>query len=295
MNWGNSSKYTFYVGNGTPATSWNLSAQSNQNIALNSWHHVVLVKSGNIYSLYTDGVFENNWIANTTILSYFYQMYFGSTDPAITNEVIIGSIDDIGIWNRALTQQEITALYNGCQLSVNTQPNSQTSYINNNAQFIVGASDTNATYQWQTDLGVGFQNLNSGGQYSGTTNDTLTISNVTMSNNNQPFRCIINNGSCTDTSATAVLTVLNNTGINENAQNNLFSVFPNPAQSSLYVKADNKLIGSVFTIYDNIGKVVKSGKLNTANTTIELGNLSNGMYLFSIGDHKKQPFKIIKE
>ena len=184
---------------------------------------------------------------------------------------------------------------NNCQLSVNAQPTNQTINISNNTQFIVGSSDTNATYQWQTDLGVGFQNLSNAGQYSGTTNDTLSVSNASMSNNNQHFRCIINSGSCTDTSATAVLTVLNNTGINENAQNNLFSVFPNPAQSSLYVKADNKLIGSVFTIYDNIGKVVKSGKLNTANTTIELGNLSNGMYLFSIGDHKKQPFKIIKE
>ena len=206
-----------------------------------------------------------------------------------------GKLDDIGIWNRALTQQEITDLYNGCQLTVNTQPNSQTININNNAQFTVGSSDPSATYQWQTDLGVGFQNLNNVGQYSGTINDTLTVSNVTMTNNNQPFRCIISSGSCTDTSNVAVLTVNNNVGINEFKQDNLFSVYPNPAHSQINVKADATLLGSVYTVYDNTRKVVLSGKINSENTVIELGNLSGGIYLFSVGENLKQTFKVIKE
>ena len=222
-------------------------------------------------------------------------MYFGAADPGVTNEVIIGNIDDIGIWNRALSQQEITDLYNGCQLAVNSQPASQTININNTAQFVVGSSVPNATFQWQTDLGVGFQNLNSVGQYSGTTTNTLTVSNVAMSNNNQPFRCIINSGSCSDTSNVAVLTVNNNVGINETSQAKLFSVFPNPAQSVISVKADGKLIGSVYSIYDNTGRVVFSGKLNAESTTIELGNLSGGIYMFSVGENMKQTFKVIKE
>jgi hypothetical protein len=206
-----------------------------------------------------------------------------------------GVIDDIGIWDRALTPQEITDLFNGCQLSVNTQPSSQTININNNVQFIASSSDPSATYQWQTDLGVGFQNLNSVGQYSGTTNDTLTIANTTLSNNNQPFRCIISSGSCYDTSNVVVLTVNNNVGINEFTQDNLFSVYPNPAKSQINVKADAKLLGSVYNVYDNVGKVVLSGKINSENTVIELGNLSGGIYLFSVGENLKQTFKVIKE
>jgi hypothetical protein len=156
-------------------------------------------------------------------------------------------------------------------------------------------SDPSATFQWQTDLGVGFQNLNSVVQYSGTTNDTLTVSNVTMSNNNQPFRCIVSSGSCSDTSNVAVLTVNNNVGINEFTQDNLFSVFPNPAQSVINVKADNVLIGAFYSIYDNTGRVVLTGRLNTHNTTIELGNLSGGIYMLSVGEDVKQIFKVIKE
>jgi hypothetical protein len=61
------------------------------------------------------------------------------------------------------------------------------------------------------------------------------------------------------------------------------------------VKADTKLIGSDYAIYDNTGKVVLSGKINTENTNIELGNLAAGIYLFSVGENVKQTFKVIKE
>jgi hypothetical protein len=83
--------------------------------------------------------------------------------------------------------------------------------------------------------------------------------------------------------------------VNEVSQSNLFSVFPNPAQSEINVNLDAKLLGSVFTIYDNIGKAVKTGKLNSVNTTIELNDLLGGIYTFSVGENKKQSFKVIKE
>ena len=183
-----------------------------------------------------------------------------------------------------------------CQLAFNTQPTSITLNLNSNAQFVVSTSDTLATYQWQTDFGVGFQNLNNVVQYSGTSNDTLTISNVTLANNNQLFRCIISSGSnCSDTSAVAVLTVLNNIGINEVSENNLFSVFPNPAKNVINVKAEAKLLKSVYTIFDYSGKVILSGKINSENTAIEIGDISGGIYLFSVGENLQQTFKIIKE
>ena len=186
-------------------------------------------------------------------------------------------------------------MYNGCSVTVTTQPINQSVNISNNAQFTTASSDPLATYQWQTDLGVGFQNLDSVGQYSGTTNDTLTIANTTLSNNNQPFRCIISSGSCSDTSNVAVLTVNNNVGIDETSKDNFFTVFPNPAQNIINVKVDSKLIGQVYSIYDNSGRIVLTGKLNSENTTIELGNLSGGIYMLSVGENLKQTFKVIKE
>jgi len=309
-NYGYSIIYNFQNQNTGLFTGWNTTGSctypysnggytfgSSNNIQSNIWQHVVVTIDNNGQcKQYVNGVatylythIPLNSCNSTSSLLHLGRQWFG--DPCWLN----GKLDDLGIWNRALTQQEITDLYNSCQLSVSTQPASQTININNNAQFIVGSSDTNATYQWQTDLGLGFQNISTLGQYSGTTNDTLSVANVAMNNDNQLFRCITNSGSCTDTSNVAVLTINNNVGIHEMAQHNLFSVFPNPAHNIINVKADHKLIGSVFTIYDNTGKAVQSGKINAANTTIELSNLSGGVYLFSIGDNMKQTFKLIKE
>jgi hypothetical protein len=287
------------IANGTLQNGITAGGSVNQsNFPSNTWKMVTVINSTtNQLSLFIDGALAQT-SSTSPISSLTSNFYFGAMPSGGSNGSYYpfqGKLDDLGFWNRALTQQEITDLYNGCQTSVNTQPTNQTININTNAQFVVTSSDPSATYLWQTDLGVGYQNLNSVGQYSGTTNDTLTVSNVTMSNNNQPFRCIVSLGSCSDTSNVAVLTVNNNVGINENTQDNLFSVFPNPAQSVINVKTDSKLISSVYTIYDNTGRVVLTGKLNYQNTTIELGNLSGGMYLFSVGENMKQTFKVIKE
>jgi hypothetical protein len=85
-----------------------------------------------------------------------------------------------------------------------------------------------------------------------------------------------------------------NVGIGDQIQNNSISIFPNPTQSVISVMADNKLLSEIYSIYDNMGKVVLTGKINSQNTTIELGNLSSGIYMFSVGENM-QTFKIIKE
>ena len=296
FNYLSSSSIAVFAGNGT---WWSSLTDSITIVNASNWNHLAIVKNGLNFQYFNNGIlmqtmsFTNTF--NTGNISSFVVGAISINGGSNCYETFHGSLDDLGIWNRALTQQEITDLYNGCQLTINTQPTNQTININNNAQFVVNSSDPSATYQWQIDLGVGFQNLNSVGQYSGSTNDTLTVSNVTLTNNNQPFRCIVSSGSCSDTSAVAVLTVNNNVGINETSQDKLFAVFPNPAQSVINVKSDGKLIGSVYSINDNTGKVVLSGKLNAESTTIELGNLSGGIYMFSVGENMKQTFKVIKE
>ena len=175
-----------------------------------------------------------------------------------------------------------------------TQPASQSINISNNAQFIVGSSGSNAIYQWQTDLGIGFQNLNSVGQYSGTSNNTLTVSNVTFSNNNQPFRCIVSSGSCTDTSDVAVLTVVNNVGFNDLSTSKL-SIYPNPTNGDFTITG-LELVGTVssLSLTDMNGKVVKV--LDTKATKFTMGSIKPGVYFLNIrSGNKEEVLKIVKE
>ena len=297
---GNDGSLYFLAGNGDFENNGPNLSPAGQ-IQSNTWQHLAVVISSDSVKLYLNGNMVMGKPENDVFPANPVDVFvFSSLTNTTFNMLFNGLIDDIGIWNRDLNSCEIGDLYftslgNCCAISINTQPTNQTINLNNNAQFALGSTDPNATYQWQTDLGVGFQNLNNVGQYSGTTTNILSVSNVTMSNNNQLFRCIASSGSCSDTSNVAVLTVNNNVGIIETSQDKLFSVFPNPTQSVINVKADSKLIGEVYTIYDNAGRVVLTGKLNSQNTKIELGNLSGGIYMLSVGENMKQTFKVIKE
>jgi hypothetical protein len=84
-------------------------------------------------------------------------------------------------------------------------------------------------------------------------------------------------------------------GINDISNNNLFSVFPNPAQNFIHVKADINLLGASYEVYDNTGKTILKGRINSEETIIDLGNLAGGIYLFCVGENLKQSLKVIKE
>ena len=92
-----------------------------------------------------------------------------------------------------------------------------------------------------------------------------------------------------------MLIIDNNVGINELSNDKLFSVYPNPTKNNINVKVDKTLLGSEYTLYDNTGKTVLSGKINEEISNIELSNLSGGIYLFSIGNNVKRIVRIIKE
>jgi hypothetical protein len=71
-------------------------------------------------------------------------------------------------------------------------------------------------------------------------------------------------------------------------------VYPNPTNNSLYIDINEKLIGSLFQLTDNIGKVIIEGKLENQTSIVELGKLAEGNYFITIGDKEKQVFKIVK-
>ena len=86
------------------------------------------------------------------------------------------------------------------------------------------------------------------------------------------------------------------TGINDvEFKNESIVIYPNPVNGQINVKAVASLFGSDYTVYDNTGKLVLTGQIISENTTIELGNLSGGFYLFYVGKNLKQTFKVIKE
>ena len=74
-----------------------------------------------------------------------------------------------------------------------------------------------------------------------------------------------------------------------------FEFYPNPTTNQITINTDKQLMGSVYSIYDYTGKSVLTGKIFLEQNVIDLGDLSKGIYLMSIGENLKQTVKIVKE
>jgi hypothetical protein len=256
---------------------------TNQIPPANTWHHLVSVfENGQFIKMFLDGDLfytNTNVPLNSSISSL--PIFFG-VGVAQQFNFYSGSLDDIGIWNRALTEAEILALYEGCQLAITTQPQDQSVATSvGTASFAAASSSTNATYQWQTNLGLGYQNISNAGQYTGATSAALTVSNLSLSNNNQVFRCIVNDGACADTTAEATLTIIDDAGINLISEA-LIGVYPNPVQDILNVKG----ITSKEFEYEVLsidGKLLQKGK---SQGEISVKDLRKGNYVLRIGQEQ---------
>mgnify|MGYP006145950441 CR=1 FL=1 len=167
-----------------------------------------------------------------------------------------------------------------CLLEITQEPSDVITPENTTVQFSVGVSVPDQTYQWQTDLGFGFVNLSNAGQYSGVNAATLIVSNVTIANNNQLFRCLIGTGFCSDITRDALLTIDNDAGLEELGAKTL-SIYPNPTNSMIAIEGLTEKPMS-FTISDMSGRVVLTGQVDMLNNSINLSSLESGTYHCSI-------------
>jgi len=76
-----------------------------------SWNHVVLVKLNNKVKISLNGILVSD-IATISVINPSPYVFFASTS-SLNSTFFTGSLDDIAIYNRALSQKEITALYTG--------------------------------------------------------------------------------------------------------------------------------------------------------------------------------------
>ncbi len=138
----------------SPSPAQNFYTQSNQTVPLNQWCNIIMTYSQSTINLYinnqlvgtaTDPSITINTIGNSGISIGLSEQANGQWAP------FDGSIDDIGIWNRALTQQEITALYNSqtCNSTSNTiTADGLTTFCAGNSVNLT-SDVVGGTYQWK--------------------------------------------------------------------------------------------------------------------------------------------------
>ena len=85
-------------------------ANASTNYVVNNWEHYVGVYTANTMTFYRNGVLQSTTAnTHTNVSSASLPLWIGR---GIGGNYFSGSLDDIGIWNRALTANEIAILYN---------------------------------------------------------------------------------------------------------------------------------------------------------------------------------------
>lgn len=175
-------------------------------ININTWNNLVYVYTTDTMKIYLNTVLiDKQLLPNSARSSNTSDLLIGSVNRGGA-EWMNGKLDDIGIWNRALTLAEIQSLYFACNDTLSQNPANTTASFGTTATFTALSSASGATYQWQVNNGSNFVNVSNAGQFSGATTNTLTITSVSSANNGLQVRCIVDHGDCVDTSDIAVLT-----------------------------------------------------------------------------------------
>ncbi|MFM6956633.1 MAG: T9SS type A sorting domain-containing protein [Ignavibacteria bacterium] len=159
--------------------------------------------------------------------------------------------------------------------------------IQTNAIFAAGTNNERTAYQWQTNLGTGFQDIQDIFQYLGTKTPVLNVLNCTLFNHNQPFRCILSTNGCYDTTDIATLSIRTNVSVDESTEVAGISISPNPTGESdqflvHFTEIPNQDVS--IELLDILGSIHYSNTLQAGSEscTIPVQGLNSGMYMLRV-------------
>ena len=202
----------------------------------NTWYNVTATYDKQNVKFYINGVLSNSvpLTSQTPINTNIVRI--GAPHTPFTTNAFGGSIDDVIIYNRALTQQEITTLYNSCSNPTSTiTPQGNTTFCQGGSVNLNASIGANYTYEWYNN-GIIINNATSS-IYAATTSGNYTVK--------------VTDGACNSTSSTQTVTVNANPSVSLNTLNNVVFKTSLPIQlvgnPSGGIYSGDAVSGNVFT------------------------------------------------
>gem|GEM_PF-1882146 len=167
------------------------------------WYHVAGVRGSNFIQVYVNGQIHAQTAVSFPQNYGTLPLYFGSSGQTFWDRKFRGTLDEVSLYNRALSPTEIASVYSAgasgkCKgVNITTQPQSQNAMIGSNVTFSVAATGFGSLgYRWRFN----------GTNVPGVTNSVLTLTNVQPANAGD-YTAVVTNSLGAATSLVAVLTV----------------------------------------------------------------------------------------
>ncbi len=245
------------------------------------WHHAAFTfdSATETQALYLDGAVVASGAANLQIGYDTNSVLIGcDSDYGTIDQPFDGRIDEVSLYDRALTSAEIAAIYNagsagkcGVTLTIVVQPQSQTVSPGGTASFSVAANGAPPLgFQWRFD----------GTNIASATNDTLTLTDVKTTESGY-YSVIVTDPSGSTTSSNAVLYVNSAPGC-EPAPEGLISWWPAEGNADDIAGTNNGTlengvtfapgeVGQAFSFngFDQYVQIPDSPSLRPASVTLE--------------------------
>lgn len=306
----------------------------NGNITLSdgNWHHIAVTYdnslSTNKYKLYVDGNLDvQGDISTTTNTVALTNMIIGRRINSSFGGFFNGSIDEVRVWDKALTLAEIQANknYEFC-----TPPTNLKAYfklnegtVNSNNSTITSITSAVGSYSGTLNSfalngtasnfitgasSLGGANINSAVTVSGSTLTAAqagaTYQWVNCNNGNTPvgvttqsytptvagnYAVIVTLAGCTQTSSCQSVTL----GVNDFDAIPELTLSPNPTNGILKIKAKNAIEKVEITNFS--GQALMSFQPNSVDTELNISQLKAGVYLVKVSSKQQTKiYKIIK-
>jgi len=102
-------------------TQTNQATQNPAGVWNGGWHHVVFTLNNGVSTVWLDGV-KTTGSYNGTNFSTTAQLILGDTDRETDNREFAGWMDDVAIWDQALTDADVAGLFAGTLSPLNVVP-----------------------------------------------------------------------------------------------------------------------------------------------------------------------------
>jgi hypothetical protein len=233
------------------------------------WNNVILTRNNSLFMLFLNGSLQNS---------------------SQTSQIIDfnGKLDDIAIYNRALSDQEVKQLYEGCTKETATSSSFNSVVYTTNTPVNLSANPTGGTFNGEA---VSNNSFNPSKAKLGKNQVKYNFKNSTGCADSTNFTMILVDtlgNKCSTYDTILKINFKLTTGIKA-GQLTSMNVYPNPTSDVLIIEANDiqALGGYKYKIVDLQGKEVYNALATSTRTEISLKTIgSKGMYILHIVDEK---------